>query len=155
MLDPVIAFFRRIFAALGRGASVVIAWLFWPFRAANGWYGNRQAFIRIPIAAALVFLVGLYGYFIWQTQVWTNFNPDYVNNYKFSERTLAAGQELPVAPVSSPPASASTTETAATAATPAPVVVQARSCQSSAIVDVSADLIDYNVDQNAWARLKR
>lgn len=152
MLDPVIAFFKRIFAALGRGASVVIAWLFWPFRAVSGWYGNRQGFIKVPIAAALVFLVALYGYFIWQTQVWTNFNPDYVNNYKFSERTLAAGQELPVAAVAPAPASTSNSETpaTATATAPAPVVAQARSCQSSAIVDMSADLIDYNVDQNSW-----
>ncbi|MES5098813.1 DUF2333 family protein [Agrobacterium sp. BA1120] len=138
MLDPVIAFFKRIFAALGRGASLVIAWLLWPFRAAHGWYGNRNGVIKIPIAAALVFLVGLYGYFVWQTQVWTNFNPDYVNTYKFSERTLGAGQELP----------AQTPAATSTQATPA--VAAAKSCQSSAIVDVAAGLIDFNVDQNAW-----
>ena len=138
MLDPVIAFFRRTFAALGRGVSVVIAWLFWPFRAANGWYRDRNILIKAPIGAALVLLVGLYGYFVWQTQVWTNFNPDYVTNYKFSERTTSAGQELP----------APTPAAASTAATPA--VAAAKSCQSSAIVDVAAGLIDYNVDQNAW-----
>ncbi len=141
MLDPVIAFFKRIFAALGSGVSLVIAWLFWPFRAANGWYGNRQSFIKLPIAAVLIFIVGLYGYFVWQTQVWTNFNPDYVNNYKYSERTLSAGQELP-AP--------STTSTTTTSEPAAPVVAAAKSCQSSAIVDMSADLIDFNVDQNSW-----
>lgn len=142
MLDPVIAFFKRIFAALGRGASVVIAWLFWPFRAAHGWYGNRNGVIKIPIAIALVFFIGLYGYFIWQTQVWTNFNPDYVKDYKFAERTLGAGQELPVsAPITTAAPATSTTE---------PTVAAAKSCQSSAIVDVSAGLIDYNVDQNAW-----
>ncbi len=145
MLDPVIAFFKRIFAALGSGVSLVIAWLFWPFRAANGWYGNRQGFVKLPIAAILIFIVGLYGYFIWQTQVWTNFNPDYVNNYKYSERTLSAGQELPaVAPA---PSATSTTTTSEPAA---PVVAAAKSCQSSAIVDMSADLIDFNVDQNSW-----
>lgn len=144
MLDPVLAFFRRIFAALGRGASLVIAWLFWPLRAANGWYGNRQGFIKVPIAAALVFLVGLYGYFVWQTQVWTNFNPDYVRNYKFSERTLSAGQELPAGAPSPSAASATTTGQIT------PAVSSAKSCQSSAIVDVAADLIDFNVDQNSW-----
>lgn len=142
MVDQVIAFFKRIFAALGRGASVVIAWLFWPFRAAHGWYGNRNGVVKIPIAIALAFFIGLYGYFIWQTQVWTNFNPDYVKDYKFAERTLAAGQELPVpAPITTATPAPSTTE---------PAVAAARSCQSSAIVDVSAGLIDYNVDQNAW-----
>lgn len=138
MLDPVIAFFRRMFAAFGRGASMAIAWLFWPFRAAHGWYRNRNGLIKIPIAAAVLLLVGLYGYFVLQTQLWTNFNPDYVNNYKFSERTLGAGQELP-APVP-----------AATQADVAPAATAARSCQSSAIVDVAAGLIDFNVDQNSW-----
>ncbi|MBN7805899.1 DUF2333 family protein [Agrobacterium rosae] len=143
MLDPVIAFFKRIFAALGRGASLVIAWLFWPFRAGHGWYKNRDGFIKVPIAAVLVLFVGLYGYFFWQTQVWTNFNPDYVNDYKFSERTLGAGQELPAPAPTAVAPSASSTE-------PAPAAAAAKSCQSSAIVDVSAGLIDYNVDQNAW-----
>lgn len=144
MLDPVIAFFRRMFSAFGRGASMAIAWLFWPLRAAHGWYTNRNGLIKIPIAAAVVLLVGLYGYFVWQTQVWSNFNPDYVASYKLSERTLGAGQELPAAAAPTP--AAATTEPAPAA----PAAPAARSCQSSAIVDVAAGLIDFNVDQNAW-----
>ncbi|XUY26051.1 DUF2333 family protein [Agrobacterium sp. rho-8.1] len=138
MLDPIIAFFKRAFTAFGRGVSIVIAGLLWPFRAANGWYSDRALMVKAPIAAALVILVGLYGYFFWQTQVWTNFNPDYVANYKFGERKESAGQELP----------AQTPEAPAAGATAA--AVPAKSCQRSAIVDVAADLIDYNVDQNAW-----
>lgn len=144
MLDPVLAFLRRIFAALGRGASAVASWLAWPFRSTDGGYGNRKSFIKLPIAAAVVFLAGLYGYFIWQTQVWTNFNPDYVSAYKYSERTVSAGQELP-APAPSASAATATAATTTTAAAAAPKV-----CQSSAIVDMSADLIDFNVNQNSW-----
>ena len=51
-----------------------------------------------PIGIALIGLVALYGYFIWQTQVWTNFDIDYVNAYNLPARKNDAG--LPVkAPV--------------------------------------------------------
>jgi hypothetical protein len=135
MLDRITAFFQRIGQAAGRGIGLLVAWLVWPFMAAHGWYRQRHWMVKGPILALLVILVGLYGYFIWQTQVWSGFNPNFVESYRWSERTVPAGQELPAAA----PAAA------AAAATPA-----ARQCQSSAIVDASADLIDMNVNQNAW-----
>ncbi len=155
MLDPVLAFFRRIFAALGRGFSILVAAILWPFRAGQGSAGERRWMIRAPIAAIIVFLIGLYGYFIWQTQVWTNFNPDYINDYRLSERKVGAGQELPAEPA---PAAQTGQTTAATQDGQAPAVQIARTpaaqsprvCEKSAIVDVAAGLIDFNVDQNAW-----
>jgi len=92
--------------------------------------------VKGPILALLVLLVGLYGYFIWQTQVWSGFNPNFVESYRWSERTVPAGQELPA---EARPGDAAATTTSA-----------ARQCQSSALVDASADLIDMNVNQNAW-----
>ncbi len=135
MLDRITAFFQRIGQAAGRGIGLLVAWLVWPFMAAHGWYRQRHWMVKGPILALLVILFGLYGYFIWQTQVWSGFNPNFVESYRWSERTVPAGQELPAAA----PAAA------AAATTPA-----ARQCQSSAIVDASADLIDMNVNQNAW-----
>ena len=127
MLDPIIAFFTRIFAAIGRGIGLVVAWLFWPFLAAHGWYRNRSWIIRGPVLAVLALLIGFYGYFIWQTQVWTGFNPNLVESYNFQSRKVPAGAELPAAEGQT-----------------------ARACQSSAIVDVVADLTDTNVNENAW-----
>lgn len=127
MLDRITAFFEWLFRAIGRGFGLLVAWLVWPFLAAHGWYAKRTWMIRIPILLFLVFLVGLYGYFIWQTQVWTGFNPNFVESYNLSQRKVPPGQELPA------------TDAAA-----------AKTCQRSAIVDVSADLIDFNVNQNAW-----
>ncbi|QCI97155.1 DUF2333 family protein [Agrobacterium larrymoorei] len=150
MLDPVLAFFRRVFSALGRGFSILIAGLVWPFRAGQGSAGERGWMIKAPIAAFIFFLVGLYGYFIWQTQVWTNFNPDYVSEYRLSERKVGAGQELASAPQPQAAAPQATGETAALATSPAPATTAARVCEKSAIVDVAAGLIDFNVDQNAW-----
>ena len=142
MLDPIAAFFQRVFAAIGRGIGLFISWLVWPFVAAANWYRQRSWLIKGPIGIVLLGLVALYGYFIWQTQVWTNFNIDYVNAYNFPARKNDAG--LPVK--SAAQSSGATTATGQTAGQAAP----ANACERSAIVDVAADLIDFNVDQNAW-----
>ncbi|CAN7410894.1 DUF2333 family protein [Neorhizobium sp. LjRoot104] len=136
MLDRITAFFQGIGQAVGRGIGLLIAWFVWPFMAAHGWYRQRHWMVKGPILAFLVLMFGLYGYFFWQTQVWTNFNPNFVDSYRWSERTVPAGQELPA----TAPASANATAPA----------TGARQCQSSAIVDAAADLTDMNVNQNAW-----
>ncbi len=129
MLDPIVAFFQRVFSAIGRGIGLVIAGILFPFIAVGNWYRGRSWIIKGPIGIGLLVLIALYTYFIWQTQAWTNFDPDYVNKYNFSERKNDAG--LPVKAAAGQTAPANT-------------------CERSAIVDVTADLIDYNVNQNAW-----
>ena len=126
MLDPIIAFFVRVFSAIGRGLGMFVAWLFWPFLAAHGWYRRRSWVVRGPVLAILALLIVSYGYFIWQTQVWTNFNPNLIDNYALAQRKAPAGAELPT------------------------VEGQAKTCQRSTVVDVAADLTDFNVNQNAW-----
>ncbi|TCU17127.1 DUF2333 family protein [Rhizobium sullae] len=130
MLDRIAGFFRLIGRTIARWLSLFAAWAFWPFLAAHGWYQRRTWMIRIPIIAFAALLAVLYAYFFWQTQVWSNFNPSFVNQYRLSERKVPAGQELPVAGGAAAPA--------------------AKTCQRSAIVDVAADLTDFNVNQNAW-----
>ncbi|MFP3544811.1 DUF2333 family protein [Rhizobium sp. SIMBA_035] len=135
MLDRITGFFRSIGSAIGRWFGVLAAGILWPFMAAHGWYQRRSWMIRLPVIAVVALFAVLYGYFFWQTQVWSGFNPNFVDQYRFSERKVAAGQEIPVADTGT-----------ASAASPAP----AKTCQRSAIVDVTADLIDSNVNQNAW-----
>lgn len=135
MLDPIVAFFQRIFAAIGRGIGTAVAWALWPFITVTNWYRSRGWIIKGPIGIGLVVLLGLYGYFIWQTQVWTGFDPDYANRYNLSQRKQDAGV------VSTEAAAPATGEVAE----PEP-----KTCVRSAIVDVTADLIVYNVNQNAW-----
>ncbi|NKK78838.1 DUF2333 family protein [Rhizobium leguminosarum] len=130
MLDRIAGFFRLIGQTICRWARLFSAWAFWPFLAAHGWYQRRSWTIRLPIIAFVALFAVLYGYFFWQTQVWSNFNTAFVDQYRLSERKVAAGQEVPV--------------TAGTNAAPA------KTCQRSAIVDVAADLTDFNVNQNAW-----
>lgn len=79
MFDPIVAFFQRVFTAIGRGIGLAVAWLLWPFVALGSWYRARSWVIKGPIGLILLCLVLFYGYFVWQTQAWTNFNPDYVD----------------------------------------------------------------------------
>ncbi|MBW9115274.1 DUF2333 family protein [Rhizobium cauense] len=130
MLDRIAGFFRLIGRTIARWARIFFAWAFWPFIAARGWYVQRTWMVRLPILGFIGLLAVLYCYFIWQTQVWSGFNPSFVDEYRLAERKVPAGQELPAADGSATPA--------------------AKTCQRSAIVDVAADLTDFNVNQNAW-----
>jgi hypothetical protein len=126
MLDPVVDFFARIFQAIGRGVGLVVAWLFWPFVAFAAWSRRRHWWIKGPIALAVLLIVGLYGYFFWETQRWTNFNVNYVAAYNF-QGMRPAGE-----------------------ATAGSIEGGPLTCGRSAITDVTAGLIDFNVNQNAW-----
>nr|WP_299504775.1 DUF2333 family protein [uncultured Rhizobium sp.] len=123
MLDPIIAFFQRVFAAIGRGIGIAIAGLLWPFLAAHGWYQRRSWLVRGPVLAIVLLLIVFYGLLIWRTQVWYGFDPGFVQAYKLEERTVAAGVALPDQP---------------------------NRCQNSSLVTIAADLTDMNVNQNVW-----
>jgi hypothetical protein len=127
MLDPIILFFQRIFSAFGRGVGMIIAWILFPFLSASRWYASRGLVIKGVVGLIVLVLVAVYAHFIWITQVWTGFNPDYIQAYKLNERKLPAGQEVAGTDAAAP-----------------------KKCERSAIVDVTADLIDMEVNQNTW-----
>ena len=128
MFDPIVSFFTRVFQAIGRGIGLVVAWILWPFVAASNWYARRGWLIKGPIGILLLVLVVLYGYFFWTTQRWAGFDPDYPAAYNLTNRNVSAGEQVSAAD------GGDTT----------------RTCGRSAIADVTADLIDYNVNENAW-----
>nr|WP_289851943.1 DUF2333 family protein [Rhizobium sp. SSA_523] len=172
-MDAVTAFLHRIGQALGRGFRLIFVAIAWPFMAAHGWYRQRHLMVKLPVALFAGLVVLLYGYFIWQTQVWSGFDPNFVDRYRLAERSVAAGQPLPQAPVAPappspgdpsaatpPPGSPAAADSGATspASAPAPApapssqttVAVVRQCQPSAIVEAVGDLTDQNVNQNAW-----
>ena len=128
MLDPIIMFFERLFLSIGRGFGRLVAWILWPFLTIAYWYRQRGWVIKLPIGLAVIGLVLFYGHFIWMTQAWTNFDPKFVDAYKYTERGSSAGTQLTAKADGSGPAT----------------------CQKSAIAEVSANLIDFNVNQNEW-----
>jgi hypothetical protein len=131
MLDPIVNFFTRVFQAIGRGIGLVVGWILWPFMAASRWVGSRGWIIKSVVGAAVIALVVLYGYFFYVTQFWINFNPDYPSALVQAPGGVAAGEPV-----------AGGTGTARSQAE--------QNCKPSAIANVSAELIDFNVNQNAW-----
>ncbi|WP_162652718.1 DUF2333 family protein [Lentilitoribacter sp. Alg239-R112] len=120
MLDPVIEFFGKIFSAIKRGFLAVIAFILAPFVALIAWYKASGWILRIVIGFVVFFIFGGYGYFTYNTQVWHGFDPQYTDKYEFSEAAIPG------------------------------TVVGNDLCAPSGIVTVTGDLIDFNVNQNAW-----
>lgn len=136
MFDPIVNFFTRVFQSIGRGIGFGVGVVLWPFMWARRWYANRGWILRAVVGAIVVLILGLYGYFIWNTQRWVNFNPDYVGAYDLTaQRGSTSPQAAPEKGIISAPQGAASA---------------AQSCRRSFIVDITADLIDFNVNQNEW-----
>jgi hypothetical protein len=136
MLNSIATFFARIFQSMGRGLRLALEAVLWPFRRIGDWLAGRGGIVKILLAGVLVLFVFLYGYFFWNTQRWKNFDPDYAALY---EETAAKPSTEAPAPSGG---IVSTEEEAAADAV--------QTCRRSLIVDVTADLVDFNVNQNAW-----
>lgn len=121
MLDPIMNFFASVFRMIGRGIVRVIAWLLWPFVAFRNWLRGKGWFIKIPVFAILIAILVSYGYLFFITQFWSPRGADYAAAYSHETRQAAAGARL-----------------------------ADNSCQPSAMVDVTAALIDDNVNQSTW-----
>jgi hypothetical protein len=128
MLDPIIEFFSRMFYLIGRGIGQLVAWLLWPFVKLFGFYRSTGFLWKSLIGVTVLVLVAGYGWFFWNAVTYTNYNPDYVEQFKLETRGVSAGEEV-----------------AATGGG-----TTAKTCGRSAIVDVASSLNDFNVNQNRW-----
>jgi len=70
----------------------------------------------------------LYAHFFWSSQRWSGFDADYPDNLVATTATSAAAGAPTNGSGSAPP----------------------KACRRSAIVDVTAELVDFNVNQNDW-----
>ena len=77
MLDLIASFSTRVLQLIGRGIGFAITIILRPFVWAGHWYRRRGWTLKIVLGAMLLTIIGLYGYFFWNTQRWANFNPDY------------------------------------------------------------------------------
>ncbi|HSD92549.1 MAG TPA: DUF2333 family protein [Methyloceanibacter sp.] len=124
--------------AIGRGFRLVVNAVLWPFRRLGAWFVGRGGIAKFTLGLVLLLLVFLYGYFFWTTQRWTNFNPTYATAYEHKAEEAATGQAPPSGGIVSTPEEAEAAETAA------------ETCRRSLIVEATANLVDFNVNQNAW-----
>lgn len=173
---------RNIFAFIGRLLMALLRLIAVPLGALWRMYRGLGSLWKILVAVVVIGWAGLYGYFVVQTQVWTNFDPDYPAKYAY-QTAVTPGEAVepakrvtsPAAPVPAPDTAnqsadtavapaVNTTDTADTSTTPtisqpAPQMALSqagtlpaapRVCAPSALAAVTADLTDFNVNQNAW-----
>ncbi len=138
MLDPVVNFFTRMFQWIGRGIGHLVSALAWPFVRAGRWYRERGWILKTVVGAVLVVIVGLWANFIYATQWWNGFDPDYVNP-----------QSIPVTRTVAGDTAAGGSATADGTDQP-PATAESASCNPSEIAAMAAELIDFNVNRNAW-----
>jgi hypothetical protein len=134
MLDRILNFFTRIFQAIARGIGMAAGFVLAPFRWLGGWFTRRGWIIKAVFGALLVLLVVLYGYFFWTTQRWKGFDPDYVAAYEHAPRGEKTGEPAAQGGGIQAQGAAAGTQT----------------CRRSLLVDATASLVDFNVNQNAW-----
>ncbi|GAB1582635.1 DUF2333 family protein [Phyllobacterium phragmitis] len=154
VLDTVLRALRGVVSFIGRFLVALARLVAVPLGALWRLYLELGLIWKGVIGVLVVGLAALYVYFIWQTQVWTNFNPDYPAKYAY-EKAQTPGEPVGGAPAAQPqPAPEDTTalpgaaNESAQAQQPAPAA--AKTCAPSAIAEVTADLTDFNVNQNAW-----
>jgi hypothetical protein len=161
MLDPIVLFITRIFERIGRGIGWLIAWLLWPFLAASKWYTRRGWIVRGVVGLLLIGLIAAYARFFWVTQHWADFDPDYPAKITMASGPSLAGDVNPGADagaaVAQSPApsenpnvnTADSSQLSGQKAQNAPAPA-GQKCTPSSIVEVSAFLVDFNVNKNDW-----
>ncbi len=131
----------QIFQSLRHAVGLVMAAIRQPFVWARNWYRRRGWIIRTILAAAIAAILALYGYFFWTTQRWAGFNPDHAAAYTVAaDKTRTDGEP---AARDNPPGGGET-------AAPGNRGGAGGTCRRSGIVDATADLVDLNVNENAW-----
>jgi hypothetical protein len=128
VLDPLIEWLKGLVAAVLGWIRRAIAFVTYPFRWTYAFYRRSGWIIRgVIIVLLLPFVIG-YGWFIWNALWIRGYDVDYPDKYDFAERSVSAGEQVAVE------GGQETT----------------RTCAHSYLVQVVADLIDFNVNQNAW-----
>ncbi|HUV33191.1 MAG TPA: DUF2333 family protein [Devosiaceae bacterium] len=136
MLNSIVHFFTRTFQAIGRGIGLAVAFVLRPFLWLGNWFARRGVILKVLLGVSLLGLVVLYGYFFWTTQRWTGFDPDYARAY---DGAANAPEGKPVTPGAGIISGDKDAEEA-----------EARTCRRSLVVEATAGLVDFNVNQNPW-----
>ncbi|HWK67304.1 MAG TPA: DUF2333 family protein [Rhizobiaceae bacterium] len=144
MLDPIVNFFTKIFHWIGRGIGLVIGAILWPFMWLGRWYTQRGWMLKVIVGLIVASIIGFYGYFFYVTQFWNAFDPDYPARIQIGAVPPQAANVVAGDPISTQP-SAGEPAPGGTGAQSVP-----QSCKRSEIAAVSAFLVDFNVNQNAW-----
>ncbi|MGD9739944.1 MAG: DUF2333 family protein [Bauldia sp.] len=127
MLDRINAVLAQFGAAIRHAIRRIAAWIVFPFVWLWRFFWRQRPLVKIIVAVILAPWIIGYLHFIWHAAFIRGYDVDYVEALDIDERQRAPGVQI----------------TAATATT-------ARACAPSYIAEVSADLIEFNVERNLW-----
>ena len=128
MLDPVIDFFKSVFSAIGAALARLFALIIAPFVLIRNIYRNSHYIIKGILAFLLLCIIIPYAFFIWNVLWIRGYDPNYTASLDLTDYKVTAGERVNV-----------------DGGTDA-----GKTCGPSAIIDVSRDLIDFNVNRNSW-----
>lgn len=128
MLDPVFEWFGKVFALIGAAIKKAILLVLAPFVYIYTLYKTSGWILRGILLLLLIPIAVTYGWFIWSALWVRGYDINYPDAYHFEKLTTTVGEQV------SAEGGTSTTKT----------------CGKSAIAQVAADLIDFNVNKNSW-----
>ncbi|MEM9590719.1 MAG: DUF2333 family protein [Pseudomonadota bacterium] len=111
-----------------------------PFVWLGGLFGRLGTMLKVAIGLALLVLLPFYGYFFWNTQVWTGFDPDYAEAYNVATKKAGDVPE-PSGGIVTDDVTKTDTQTESGGQ---------QTCRRSMIVEAAGDLVNFNVNENAW-----
>ena len=123
MFDPIVEWLSRIWRAFMTTCRALIKAIIAPFTATYNLFQRSGLIIRIMIGALLIPVVFAYGLFAWHALWIRDYDLDYPQRFKMADQMRSAGEAV------STEGGEETTKT----------------CGRSNVVDVTADLIDFNI----------
>ncbi|WP_372928225.1 DUF2333 family protein [Methyloceanibacter sp.] len=138
MLNSIVNFFTATFRAIGRGIGLGIAFMLRPFVWLGRWFAQRGILLKVLLGLILVGFLALYGYFFWNTQVWSGFDTNYADRYEHTSDTGLSNAKPSGGGIITGESETQDAETAT------------QTCRKSMVVESTADLVDFNVNENAW-----
>ncbi len=128
MLDPVIDFLKSVFQMIGSVIGKFILILLTPFIFIRNLYRSSGRILKGLIAILLFCILIPYALFVWNATWVRGYDINYTDALDLADHKVSAGERVTI------DGGADTGKT----------------CGHSAIVEVSRDLIDFNVNRNSW-----
>ena len=128
MLDPIFEWINKIFALFMATIKGALRWLGAPFVWLYTTYKTSGWIIKGLLLLFFLPIIFVYGWFFWHALWIRGYDIAYINKYKYSDLKYTAGEQVSIE------GGSETTKT----------------CGRSAIVDVTAELVDFSVNQNSW-----
>ena len=128
MLDPFFDWIKRLYALIISAIKGTYKAILAPFVYLYTLYKTSGWILRGILLVLLIPLFVTYGWFIWSAMWIRGYDINYADKYEDGELTVTSGEQVSAEGGSS----------------------DSKTCGRSSIARVSADLIDFNVNQNSW-----